>query len=298
MNKGGLVSIITPTYNRAGLISRMINSVRSQDYENWELIIMDDGSTDNTKEIIDSFLDNRIKYYYTKNSGAGDKRNQGVENSSGEDIIFLDSDDEVKPNWLSSLLFSKEQKKGNIVCCGLEKYDHNGKLISVQMPRKLEGIFNNIEANYLAGTLLLNKELFNVVGGYDINLESGQHTDLMLRLVPEIINRKLKVISIDQSLLKVHNHQGAKIRNNSNSIYKGTLKILQKHNELFKRDKETHYNYLNIAGIAAFGVSKPLVGNKLFINSLILYPIKVKTLVRIMKYNIQYLISKISFNVF
>lgn len=291
MINASLISIITPTYNRAELISRMIRSVIRQDYTNWELVIMDDGSTDNTDKVVNSFNDNRIKYYYTKNSGAGDKRNQGVENSSGGNIIFLDSDDEVKPNWLSTLLNAKTLQLADIVCCGLEKYDHNENLVSVNLPRKLEGIFKNIEANYLAGTLLLSKALFQDIGGYDISLESGQHTDLMLRLVPEINTQDLKIISIQESLLKVHNHEGAKIRNNSKSVYNGTLNILEKHIDLFELDKESHFNYLNVAIVAAFDIKKPKLGNKLLVKSFKLFPLRGITILRFLKYNIEYVIN-------
>ena len=71
-----LFSIIIPTYNRAGMISKAINSVLSQTYPNWELLIINDGSTDNTEEIINSFKDNRIKYLYQKNSGKSAARNR------------------------------------------------------------------------------------------------------------------------------------------------------------------------------------------------------------------------------
>ena len=93
-----LVSVILPTYNRARLVSRSINSVLKQTYNNFELIIIDDGSTDNTKQIINSFNDNRIVYLkHNHNKHASAARNTGIAKSKGELIAFLDDDDQWLP---------------------------------------------------------------------------------------------------------------------------------------------------------------------------------------------------------
>jgi glycosyltransferase involved in cell wall biosynthesis len=91
------VSVIIPTYNRADLLSRAIKSVIAQTYTNWELLVVDDGSTDNTKEVVKEFIkkDKRIKYLWEPNSGSPSKpRNFVAKNAKGEYIAFLDSDDE------------------------------------------------------------------------------------------------------------------------------------------------------------------------------------------------------------
>ncbi|MFM1793365.1 MAG: hypothetical protein RLZZ252_1719 [Bacteroidota bacterium] len=87
-------SIILPTYNRASFLSRSIGSVVTQDFQDWELLIIDDGSTDHTKEIVNSFNDQRIKYFYQENSERSSARNNGIKLATGEWICFLDSDDE------------------------------------------------------------------------------------------------------------------------------------------------------------------------------------------------------------
>ena len=90
-----LVSIIMPSYNTANYISESINSVMNQTYKNWELIIVDDCSTDNTDEIVKKFLkDKRIRYFKNnKNSGAAISRNKALREAKGRWIAFLDSDD-------------------------------------------------------------------------------------------------------------------------------------------------------------------------------------------------------------
>ncbi|MCF2627780.1 glycosyltransferase family 2 protein [Fusobacterium mortiferum] len=102
----GLVSIIMPSYNTANYIGESINSVINQSYKNWELIIVDDCSTDNTDEVIKDFLkDSRIKYLKNKeNSGAAISRNKALRIARGEWIAFLDSDDLWMPNKLEKQL--------------------------------------------------------------------------------------------------------------------------------------------------------------------------------------------------
>ena len=103
MNKDTFFSIITPTYNRAALLSRAIKSVLNQKYKNFELIIVDDGSTDNTEEIVKRFSqsDSRVIYLKKKHEERSIARNWGVKNAKGDYIGFLDSDDTLYPHHLS-----------------------------------------------------------------------------------------------------------------------------------------------------------------------------------------------------
>ena len=97
----GLVSIIMPSWNTERFIAETIQSVLDQTYTNWELIIVDDCSSDNTDDIVASFKDNRIKYFHNeKNSGAALTRNRAMREAQGEWIAFLDSDDLWTPEKL------------------------------------------------------------------------------------------------------------------------------------------------------------------------------------------------------
>jgi len=101
----GLVSIITPTYNCGRFIAETIDSVLAQTYQNWEMLIVDDCSTDNTKEVVEHYHDPRIKYHcLDKNSGAAVARNTALRMSKGRWIAFLDSDDLWKPEKLERQL--------------------------------------------------------------------------------------------------------------------------------------------------------------------------------------------------
>lgn len=239
------VSIIIPTYNRAHLISKAVNSIVSQNFDNWELIIVDDGSSDNTSEVVNPYLkDLRIKYVNKENSGAAHSRNVGVLNSTHDLITFLDSDDEAEPIWLERMVEKVVSEDADIVCCGLSRYDENGIYIKSTMPKKLGNLYNGITAKFTnGGSFLLKKEIFNAIGGYDNELQSGQHTELAFRLVPYINLKQLKIVNIFEPLIKINVHSGARIRTDYRAKYKGSLHTYTKHSNLFINDLEMKKNY-------------------------------------------------------
>lgn len=103
-------SIITPTFNRAHLIGKMIKSVMEQTFVDFELIIVDDGSTDHTKSHIQSYTDPRIKYVFQENGERGKARNTGVQHATGNYVFFLDSDDLIYPDHLQHAFDEIQQR--------------------------------------------------------------------------------------------------------------------------------------------------------------------------------------------
>jgi glycosyltransferase involved in cell wall biosynthesis len=123
-----------PTYNRAHLISKGIRSVLDQTEPDWELIIVDDGSTDNTQEIVKSFNDDRIHYIYQENSERSVARNNGVKNSKGDWICFLDSDDYYLPNHLEAFnKFIRSENQGACFLISGGYEERNGELVKKKL---------------------------------------------------------------------------------------------------------------------------------------------------------------------
>jgi glycosyltransferase involved in cell wall biosynthesis len=259
----------------------MVQSVLNQTYKNWELLIVDDGSTDNTKQIIEEFKDPRIKYYYGINSGAADKRNLGVEKATSEFIIFLDSDDEVKVNWLELMVHEIKENKASVVTCGLEKHDYKGNFVDIMLPHDLGGIFNNTIANVLSGTILMKKNYFLEAGGYDIELNAGQHTEILIRLLPVFNKYEVKIANIFEPLIIIHLHEGERIRNNLDAIFSGSLGILSKHKELLEKNKEEYFDYISVAGVSAIKLNKVKEGKKLLVKAFTVKPFLLKSFSRL-----------------
>ena len=126
----GLVSIITPAYNASKYIKETIESVLNQTYDNWELIIINDGSTDDTEKIVNSFKDRRIKLISQKNMGVSAARNRGLSEAKGEFITFLDADDILPPKSLEvRVKYLKENSNIDLVDGKILIKDENMKKI-------------------------------------------------------------------------------------------------------------------------------------------------------------------------
>jgi glycosyltransferase involved in cell wall biosynthesis len=98
------ISFVVPTHDRGYIIIRAVNSILNQTAHNWELIVIDDGSTDNTKEVLDAVADKRIRYYAQTNKGPAAARNYGVSLARGKWISYLDSDNELLPQFMDRML--------------------------------------------------------------------------------------------------------------------------------------------------------------------------------------------------
>ncbi len=119
-----MISVIIPTYNREKTIMRAISSVLNQTYSDIECIVVDDGSTDDTRKIINAVSDPRLKYIYQENSGANAARNRGIHEARGEYIAFQDSDDEWMPLKLESQLRYLQEEDVDICICKGENVNY------------------------------------------------------------------------------------------------------------------------------------------------------------------------------
>lgn len=119
-NKAPLVSIVTPTFNRGYILGRTIESVTRQTYPNWEHIVVDDGSTDNTSQLISSFKDPRIRYIVQENKGPSAARNRALDVAKGDWIAYIDSDNELFTNYLEVMVRNVSQVQGAVfaIACG------------------------------------------------------------------------------------------------------------------------------------------------------------------------------------
>lgn len=126
-----LFSLIIPTYNRAGFISRTIESVLAQTYSNFEIIVVDDGSTDNTEQVVKTFADSRIMYLWQDNAERAAARNAGVKLAKGTYVTFLDSDDLLYPHHLAEAYRLVEKLNNpSFFHLAYEVKDNQGKVLS------------------------------------------------------------------------------------------------------------------------------------------------------------------------
>lgn len=140
-----LISIITPTYNCGKFIGETIETVLNQTYKNWEMIIVDDESKDNTEEVVSTYKDPRIKYIrLTEKSGAAIARTRAMQEAKGKYMAFLDSDDLWKSNKLEAQIKFMKKNNYNFVCSSYEQIDEqgnkNGKIIKCKKKVDYNGV--------------------------------------------------------------------------------------------------------------------------------------------------------------
>ncbi len=154
------VSVIVPVYNTEELLPRMIDSVLAQSFRGFELILIDDGSSDKSGEICDRYVetDSRVRVVHSTNKGASAARNRGIEESTGEWITFIDSDDYVLPEYLSSMVNSGRKYKSDLVMTGLQRIsEHDPSKNVVRDWPELAVDKDNIEELYNKNILQFQK---------------------------------------------------------------------------------------------------------------------------------------------
>ncbi|TKK65030.1 glycosyltransferase family 2 protein [Ilyomonas limi] len=223
-----MISVITPTYNRADLVQQTIKSIQAQTFTDWEMIIVDDGSTDNTQQAIQPYLaDKRISYIKKNNTGQPDSLNVGVSHAKCEFIVFLDSDDEAYTHWLQTVApYLKEDVA--IACAGaIRKLLDGTKIEEGLSDYKLYG--KTYRLKFTCGSLFIRRTIFNAIGGYDATMRSAIQTDLGYRLIDYIRKRHYKTVAVEQNLVQINIHAGERIRTNWSRRREGSIQFLNKH---------------------------------------------------------------------
>ena len=206
------VSVIMRTYNRAYCIGEALDSVLRQTYRNFEVVVVDDGSTDNTQEIVSSFQNDNIRYIrHDHNRGVSVAGNTGIKAATGDAIAHLDSDDLWKPEMLNSLVnFFNRHPEVGAVFCGVQLI-RNGeppssiaslmeafpKLLALHTQLKSDDIVFSNREMYLClleevpikpSAALIRRSVVDHIGGYNESMVSGEDWELYLRI--------LKILSV------------------------------------------------------------------------------------------------------
>jgi len=242
-----LVSVILPTYNRAHIVSKSLQSVLAQTYRNFEVIVIDDSSTDNTKEIITNIAckDSRVKYFRNnENKGPSGVRNVGIKLSIGEFIAFQDDDVEWYPHKLEKQvnLLKMLPENFGVVYSGFYKLIKKEKIYIPEnyiFPK--EGNIHNslLKGNFVdTPSILARKSALLDVGFFDEKLPMWVDWELVIRL-----SKKYLFKLIDEPLYISYDTPNSVSKQNS-TILTHTIKyILEKHFTDFKKDKKTLANW-------------------------------------------------------
>jgi len=266
-------SIIIPSFNRAHIIERAIQAVLGQSFQDWELLIVDDGSTDHTQTIIETYLkDQRIQYIYQNNAGVCAARNKGALYSSGDYLIFFDSDDSVLETWLEDFYNMKDYMY-DIIFCNMKiiNIDNTIKLVSCLDPYN-DG---NTKGISIPGSWSIKKDVFLSIGMYDEKIKYGENTELRFRLD----NKKPKIGLIDKFNFIYYESLDGGSKNLKNKI-DSNLYIIEKHPLYFKTNPHVLRFYYQNIGVAYVKLINWKAARTFFWKAYIIQPWKLKTLMR------------------
>lgn len=270
-------SIIIPTYNRAAFLPKAIESVLAQTYPNWELIVVDDGSTDNTKGVVAQYSDSRIRYVYQENAERSAARNNGIANASGEYVCFMDSDNYMLPDRLEKLssYITKEEKQA-CYYTGIEYMDEQK---GCMMLKEGKPYLFPIDVNVLVcdiiatpqiccATEILRKHKFNP------QLSIGEDMELLFRITTEW---PLIYIPNQATMVEVE-HAGRSVANHSKSSEKQlkTLGLMfsKDHpaSNVSKKQKNRLLSAVLFNASRDYLVENNILGVKYLVRSLIVMP--------------------------
>lgn len=238
------ISIIIPTFNRASLLNRAINSILAQTYTHWDLWVIDDGSTDNTASLVEEFQHTNpklnIRYVRSPNLGVSHARNLGAQLSTSSWIAFLDSDDE----WLSSKLELQVHAIKNTnspLIHGHEKWQRNHK--DVKIPKKYQKLGGRIfkeNCDVCAigpSCALIRKDIFSELGGFNEEFQVCEDVELWLRICS-----KYDTHLVDEDLIIKHGGHQDQLSMQHHSMDEWRLKALLPHinSPLLTADENIH----------------------------------------------------------
>ena len=216
MSQIPVVSVIIPSYNYALFLPETLESVMAQSFESWECIVVDDGSIDNTSDIVKEYQsrDARIKYVFQENRGLSASRNTGVKHSNGKYIQLLDADDLIEPEKLKAQVEFLERHHDYSLVYGavrhfLKNSNKAGVFLERDMP-KVSGDFHQIIPHlvndniFLVSAPLFEKCIFNQIGFFDETLRSLEDWDFWFRYV--LNGQKFCYLNKDYTATQIRAH--------------------------------------------------------------------------------------------
>ncbi len=273
-----LVSVIIPTYNRTQYICEAVDSVLAQTYRNIEVIVVDDGSTDNTEEILSQY-DSKIKYVFQNNAGPSAARNNGIKQARGDLLAFLDSDDIWFPEKLErQIQLMKQSRNTGLVSCGSYIINVSGEITASPIIKKnhenkklflKELMVHNVVSGG-GSAALIKKKCFEELGLFSENLWIGEDWDMWIRIA-----KHYDIRFVEEPLIKCRAH-GNNLHANTSRIEADAKQVVARNIERWRfilRRKACSYIYLDLAHeYMAVQSRYPAMTN--ILRSIVIYPLK------------------------
>jgi len=244
-------SVVICTYNRRHRVVQAIHSVLEQTFPDFDVVVVDDGSVDDTKDVIAAIDDERVRYVYRDNGGLSAARNTGVANSSGRYVTFLDDDDEALPRWLEVFAATLGGRDA-VATCAAYAVDAHGRVLSTLSPQTLGPAYADYRGLFLPGTFVIPRHAYDAVGGFAEAVQYCHHSEFALRLLPFCRGEGWPVLVIDEPLLRWESRPPEQRRETlPDRVLVGMEYVLSHHGAQLARSPQTLANCHAKAGVAA-----------------------------------------------
>jgi glycosyltransferase involved in cell wall biosynthesis len=223
-----LVSVIIPAYNAATFVQGAIDSVLAQTFQNFEIILVDDGSKDATRKAVEPYLlDSRLHYLYQENRGLPGARNSGAKVSRGEYLAFLDADDFFAPNALECMLSAFQSTDAQWLNVGVLKLE--GQNRTVRHPKTPDGdlLLAILNDDFITRSPFYPRQEFFSVGMYDEEIRNREDWDINIRMIAA----GKRFVNVDQPLYYYTRTEGSITTGNRRRLYSFTEMLLRKHHK-------------------------------------------------------------------
>lgn len=271
------ISVIIPTCNRARFLRAAVESVLQQTFQDFEIIVVDDASTDETPALMSGFADRRIRYLrHESKQGQGATRNAGIRAARGEYVALLDDDDEWLPSKLAkqAALLDGLPPQVGLIYTGFVRIDAESKTVVAEvMPTERGDVSRALCGGNRIGTcstVLMRRSCFDKAGYFDETLASGADYDMWLR-----ISRFYHFEFVNEPLVRYTMHP-KQLSADLRTILKGKEAQLEKHADHFARDRRSYSRRLFTLGVLYCYNRKPAEGRAALWRAIRAYPLELR----------------------
>lgn len=243
------VSVIIPAYNYAHYLPRTLDSILKQDYPNVEIVVIDDGSTDNTREVVGAYGD-KVRYVFQKNAGLSAARNTGIREAQCEYLGFIDADDEWRPTLISRIMdaFLRLPDEFAIVACHYDYIDADSNILPVKniIPveeREFDCRDFILKTRFTSSSAVIKRKAFTTCGDYDVTLKSSEDRDIWIRIASRF---RVYIVGERLSLIRRHPHNMSK---HADRMKQNIRRVLQK---TYEAKLASHADFLFWARVFSF----------------------------------------------
>jgi glycosyltransferase involved in cell wall biosynthesis len=222
------VSVIIPAYNAARFVHGAIDSVLGQTFQNFEIIVVDDGSKDGTRKAVESYLsDSRVHYLYQENRGLPGARNAGAKVSRGDYLAFLDADDFFASNALECMLSAFQSTDAQWLNVGVLKLEGENRTVRHPMTPAGDLLLAILDDDFITRSPFYPRQEFFSVGMYDEEIRNREDWDINIRMIAA----GKRFVAVDEPLYHYTRTEGSITTGNRRRLYSFTEMLLRKHHK-------------------------------------------------------------------